>query len=812
MNMLCPVFCRQKIAFPPVGPPLSAEAALSEIKSAKVTMAVLAPSTLDEIGKKPEFVNDLQDLRYVMAPGSVVTKAAGDNIIKKTRLLNILGATEFGVLPTLEVEQKDWDCIRPSKYAGVEFRQHSGDEYELVVVRNEHLKSFQPSFEIFPDLHEYHSNDLFRKHPTKDNHWRYQGRADDVIVFLNGEKTNPVSMEGAIQGHPDVRSALVLGQGRFEAALLIEPSQTRELSTHDKADFIERLWPILQQANRQCPAHARVSKSHILFTTPGKPMSRASKSTVQRKKTLELYAAEVDAMYADVDQMNDLDVVVEIDPRDMKRSVHEIVALTMGIEDLTDEEDIFSRGMDSLQVIQTGRYIKSGLEKAGIKVGNLAPSTIYTNPSVAKLTAAIESLALENPGDGEMAEEARADAINDVLEKYSSFPTSIPAQSRISKKPLETVVLTGSTGALGSYLLELFATSTSVSKVYCLNRSADSEKRQSAVSASRGLRSKWDPQRVIFLTSDLSKEDLGLGSKRYSEIADSATIVLHNAWQVDFNLTLASFEQKHIKGVRNLIDLSIKSTHRAKILFLSSISGVMNWSENHTGTVPEEIINDATVPQKHMGYAESKHISERLLARASADVGIPTVICRVGQVAGPVRENAQGMWNKREWFPSLVQSSMHLGLIPDSLGAMYHIDWIPIDLLADIISALSLTPSTPASRVFHTVNPNTTTWAALLPHLQAELGPEVKVVSLATWVQALRKSAASLSLTQDLDANPAVKLVDFYEGLLDTRSAVPQLETGNTEKACALLSDVGPVQGEWMRRWIELWKGAKGGD
>lgn len=808
INMFSCVFCRQRIALPPVGPPLSAEAAISEIKSAKVSMAILPPSTLDEIGKTPDLLNMLCDLNYVMAAGSVVSKAAGDTIMTKTRLVNMLGTTEIGLLPTLEVEQEDWEYIRPSVYAGVEFRKHSSDEYELVVVRNEHLKDFQPVFEILPDLQEYCTSDLFRKHPTKENHWLYQGRSDDVIVFASGEKTNPVTMEGHVQGHPDVHSALVLGQGRFEAALLIEPSQTMELTTHEKASFIERLWPTIQEANRQSPAHARVSKSHILFTSPGKPMFRASKSTVQRKRTIELYAAEVDALYADADQMNDLDVLVKIDPEKMKESVHAIVALTMGVQDLSDEDDIFSRGMDSLQVIQTARHLKSGLEKAGLKTGNLAASTIYTNPTIAKLTTAIESLGRQIPTNWESDMKARVEIINRMLDKYSNFPVSIPAPVRIQKEPLETIVLTGSTGALGSYLLDAFVASNSVSKIYCLNRSADSERRQSSVSGSRGLMSQWDPRRVLFLKSDLSQDDLGLGSDMYSEIANNATIVLHNAWQVDFNLSLASFE-KHVKGVWNLIDLSIRSAHQAKIFFLSSISSVMNWSDQHTDTVPEQIISDGTVPQKNMGYAESKHISERLLAHASSHAHIPTVICRVGQIAGPVRDGARGTWNKQEWFPSLIQSSTHLNLIPDSLGAMQTIDWLPIDLLADIISALALAPCAPTAHVFHTVNPNTTTWPALLPHVQATLGPDVKPVSLATWVKALRDSSTSSSVTHALDANPAVKLLDFYEGLLDAGSVAPRLETRNTEAECGLLSNVGLVRGEWMRRWILRWMGVE---
>ena len=804
VNVFSLVYCRQKVAFPPPqGPPLSPEAAISAIESTQATAAVLPPSILNDIGKDANLLNLLDPLKYVMAAGGAISKGAGDAIIKKTTLINFFGSTELGILQSLEVDQKDWAYLRPSIEAGVEFRQVSDDGYEMVVVRDEHLKGMQPTFELFPDLQEFSTHDLFLRHPQKQGHWLCHGRSDDVIVFLNGEKTNPNLMEGLVQSHPDVRSALVVGQNRFEAALLIEPSQLSKLSTSGRAELIEKLWPIVEEANRKSPAYARVSKSHILFTTSEKPMSRAGKGTVQRRRTLDNYSDEVDALYADAETMNAHDVPVKIDPFNLKQSVHQVVTFAMSVEDLGVEDDLFSRGMDSLQVIQTARYLKSGLREAGMKVGNLGPSTVYTNPTVTKLTSAVESFERQGQATRQSAEKAHIDDMKSMLARYSNVSNLNQESHQPRNEPLETVVLTGSTGALGSYLLEAFSKSEMVSKIYCLNRSADSEQRQARSSASRGLTSQWDSQQVTFLTSDFSKDNLGLSQAMFSEIRDRATVIVHNAWQVNFNISLASYEHGHVSGVRNFIDLSAQSTHRAKIFFISSIAGVMAWPHHHTGPVPEEIIDDFTVPQQ-MGYAESKYISERLLGIASAECKIPISICRVGQIAGPVH-GSKGMWNKQEWLPSLILSSKHLGVIPESLGGMQDIDWIPMDLLSTIISELAIKPSSPSKLacVYHTINPSVTTWTALLPHVQAELGPEVTPVPFAEWVKRLRTTAAS---ALDFSVNPALKLLDYFEGLLDSESAPPRLETVKTERECSLLTEVGPVTGDWMRKWIRQWE------
>ncbi len=588
------------------------------MESMGATAAFLALSTLDDIGKQLYLLNALSDVNCVMASGGAISKASGDAIINRTRFLNILGTTEIGTLAQVEVAPEDWAYVRPSPLAGVEFRDSSDEDYELLIVRDEKLKEYQPTFDIFPYLQEYSTHDLFRKHPTKLDHWLYTGRSDDVIVFLNGEKTNPTTMESLVQSHPEVRAALVVGQGRFEAALLVETISLPCLTTKEKATLIETLWPTIQEANHQSPAHARISKSHILFTSPGKPILRTAKGTVQRKITLQGYSKELDALYADADSMSDLEVPVVIDTNNMEDSILWMLRTTGGIPDLATEDDFFSRGMDSLQVIQTARSLKAGLAKAGVDAKALAPSTIYTNPTVLKLAAAVKSYMEEGPRDAEALDQARVQKMKQMLEEYSAGLPDRPSRVKEDLRYHDSrqgVVLTGSTGALGSYLLDALIESESVSTIYCLNRSADAEQRQVKSNASRGLVTEWDNHRVKFLTSDYSLPDLGLGQEMYSDIAANASLILHNAWQVDINISLDSYES-HVRGVRHLLDLCLNSAHQAKIFFLSGIASVINWSANHSGPIPEEVFSDYTVAQR-MGYGESKHISERLLALAS---------------------------------------------------------------------------------------------------------------------------------------------------------------------------------------------------
>lgn len=122
-------------------------------------------------------------------------------------------------------------------------------------------------------------------------------------------------------------------------------------------------------------------------------------------------------------------------------------------------------------------------------------------------------------------------------------------------------------------------------------------------------------------------------------------------WHVNFNLSLASFEP-HIAGVKNLIRLGAEHEGRGTPLrfFFTSSVGVAN--NINLELVPEKSLFEFVAPSS--GYGDSKLIAEELISQASDAGTVRGTICRVGQIAGPVRkENSKGVWNRKEWLPSV---------------------------------------------------------------------------------------------------------------------------------------------------------------
>lgn len=127
-------------------------------------------------------------------------------------------------------------------------------------------------------------------------------------------------------------------------------------------------------------------------------------------------------------------------------------------------------------------------------------------------------------------------------------------------------------------------------------------------------------------------------------------VVVDCQWPVNFNLTLSSFEPS-IAGVQNLAIMAANSALNAFVLFVSSVASVGGWKGSEE--IPEIPIHDLTVAT-HMGYSQSKLIAEVLLDKASKISGVRSAICRVGIVAGPIKQKL-GMWNISEYIPSVIR-------------------------------------------------------------------------------------------------------------------------------------------------------------
>lgn len=695
-----------------------------------------------------------------------------------------------------------------SKDMGAEFRPvpWDSDIYEMVLCNDNPMEPGRKAlFYTFPEKTEWSTGDLFKPHPTILDHWIYHGRADNIIVFSNGEKLNPITIEEATLSHSAIKGALVVGDQRFQSALILEPYEVPADKAAAEA-LVNSVWPLIEEVNKVTVTHGRIIRDLVVLSDPATPFLRAPKGSIQRRLTVKVYKGFINQVYQQLEDGLNAQEAVELDltsRETLTKSIVDNIVSRIGNAKVGPDTDLFSVGVDSLQVIRLSKMLRSGLEAAGAAVdqNTVAPRVIYANPTPQDLAKRLFSAV--SGGESVQDEESReVEALAELVLKYT---TDLPAPNGGQANPLDegqTVLVSGTTGSLGAYMLDRLVSNPRVKKVIALNRGDDGGcSRQPAYNSARGLT--VDFSKVEFLGVDLSLPTWGLDQAKYDELLLHADRIIHNAWPVNFVISVSSFEP-YIRGVRHLVDFSNKAAKRVPVVFISSISTADRWMANEP--VPERQLSDLNLP--YMGYGRSKVAGSLILDAAAERSNVPAATVRVGQIGGP--RGKLGVWNKQEFIPSLIASSVHLGVLPDSIGPIDVVDWVPVEdiagLVLDVAGVTAPVPVSDISGYFHGVNPSAINWAEVVQVLKDFYQGRVeKIIPIEDWVATLEKSSA----VADAEKNPAIKLIDTYQGMVDAnRAGIGHVYFNMTRTVARspTMKNLGPVNSELVRNWCEQWR------
>lgn len=315
--------------------------------------------------------------------------------------------------------------------------------------------------------------------------------------------------------------------------------------------------------------------------------------------------------------------------------------------------------------------------------------------------------------------------------------------------------------------------------------------------------------KLICLSTNLAAVDLGLSPAEYGEIKASATAVIHNAWSVNFNMNLESFEP-NIASVAHLLKLAqgpaIKDESRT-FVFISSIAAVGGVRGVHgVQSAEERIYAEFKEASPHNGYGQSKWVAEQICATAPTSARV----LRVGQVSG---DTNHGIWNPAEAIPAMVQSALTVGALPRMEEQRNSLCWLPSDITAAVITDLTTLPS--SGQVFHVASPHTSTWNEdVLPAIEAA-GIEVRIVPQREWVRVLEESDS------DIEANPPYKLIQHFRQLYGggprdvpeekpsdetaQRTNIAQLDLTQSLKASPSLRNAPRVDSALVERYVRFW-------
>ncbi|OCH89652.1 acetyl-CoA synthetase-like protein [Obba rivulosa] len=807
-NLMWPVCVGVVVAFfKPCSPPVipTPEVLLDSVIATNCGLVYCVPSFVEAWARDPANLPVLKSQKAIAYGGAPLEKATGDMLrAEGVKLLPFYGLTETGgvsmFVPDLS-QHEDWDYFPFSSHVEIALEPHEREGiFELFIFESE---NYCPNVlnATVRGRRAYATNDLLQRHPTRPDLWRIFGRADDQIMLSTGEKTNPGPLEAILLKDPHIAAAIIFGRGRFQNGVLIQPREHVDPQDEKQlAEFRNKIWPTVEKMNEYAPQHSRIFKEMIVVTSPSKPLEFTAKGTPRRQICLNAYESEIDAAYAAVENSSQTDLAPPPEwTQDtaiafVRAVVEKVLAMSLAADD-----DLFQNGCDSLQAT----YIRNAILKA-LRVSTNIPTHkvplnfVYSNPTICALSDFVWSLFTEQqPGNAEAQLEAKAAAMRAMVEKYSKdFGHLVkPAQNGFHTDDGETFLVTGTTGRLGCHLLSQLLQDPKVIRIFALNRGAPGSEavlaqRQQDAFTLWGLdASLLASSKLTLFAGDYPKPLLGLSEDAYHEIQNSVTTIIHNAWRVDFNLALTSFEPL-VAGMRNLIDLSLGSPkpQGPRITFISSISSLFGYKSSEPAA--EEHISDPRM-SVGMGYGESKYVAEQLLAHAAQETGLRTTVVRVGQISGDTRV---GGWNPKEWVAAIVAVSQIVGCIP---SRDEELTWLPVDTAASALIEFSHSDEP----VLHLIHPRPVSWNAIFTPIAERL--RLELVSYSEWLNRLRIADDAQADESVGQKSSALALREFFES--GVSEADMRLDTTKAVRASKTLQEIRPLGKEDAMKWLNFW-------
>jgi hypothetical protein len=167
------------------------------------------------------------------------------------------------------------------------------------------------------------------------------------------------------------------------------------------------------------------------------------------------------------------------------------------------------------------RALRESTTVGGTKV--VPENVVYANPTISRLAefcARFDTLEVVGTDGQEEKRQAMLAFVDKYTKNIPSFAT-VPCADPLAGGAV--ILVTGTTGGLGSHLLQTLASSTSVAKVYALNRPSSNGQplveRQRLSLVERGLdEAILGSSKLELLEADLEEESLGLGHELLQEV------------------------------------------------------------------------------------------------------------------------------------------------------------------------------------------------------------------------------------------------------------------------------------------------------
>lgn len=325
----------------------------------------------------------------------------------------------------------------------------------------------------------------------------------------------------------------------------------------------------------------------------------------------------------------------------------------------------------------------------------------------------------------------------------------------LAEHPMRSALITGATGFLGPFLLSNLLRQTHT-EVHALVRAKCPEEGKARLRVS--LRDIGAPpdvlaafeQRVTAVPGDLEAPNVGLSSEQRHHFATNLDAIFHNGALVNYLFTYDRMRAANVVGTTELLKLAFEG--RPKVFNHVSTTFIFGWA---TKDVLSEDDDNADMELLDFGYSQSKWVSEQLVLDARRR-GLATRIFRPALITPSLTGAGGGLDITLRILAFMVRHGI-------TVGALNQVSFVPADIAAQNIVALSVAPST-LGNTFHITRDDYANMGDVMAIISRRTGRRFEVFDLADFVPEVIRRCT-------LD-DPLFPLLDFLVGSIDNISSM----------------------------------------
>ena len=412
------------------------------------------------------------------------------------------------------------------------------------------------------------------------------------------------------------------------------------------------------------------------------------------------------------------------------------LAALMGLADagsLDPGDSLFQLGLDSLMAVEWAAGIQRDL---GVK---LELESMAGDPTL-ELLAAVVLEGLGDP-DGDGRDGAGPEGHRDLdlgqeAQLRSSWRLPV-ASSPAMPPPGEAILLTGASGFLGAYLLAGQLERWPQLQVRCLVRAQDGPLGLARIQANLGHYGLWQEawtSRLVAVPGDLAQPRFGLSDGAFADLARGLGGILHNGAQLSQMASYGQLQAANVGGTHTVLELAVHgdAPGPVPIQLISSVAAFEAAAYRNQSVLEGDDVSEWR--GLHVGYSQTKWVSERLVLAAGA-AGLAVSVYRPPLIGGHSRT---GLWHEDDLLQRLLRGCLALGMAPD---LPWELDLVPVDYVADAVTALAWTPQA-VGTTYHLQHPQQMLLADLLQQLIAQ-GAPLQLVPMQRWLEAIEADPAN---------------------------------------------------------------------